>query len=155
MIHTVAVSMIIFAGAIICHVFLHRGGLVRLALATYPVGWVFLFAGPFGMAYPVTGLSLYTISCAAYFLYFMSYLAQAESPSAKVLAIVRSSSPVSEAQILSRFTNDELIGMRMKRLMHAEWIAKRGHSIIATRRGVLIAGIIHRYRDVLGWDEGG
>lgn len=149
-------SIPVFIGAVAIHVILHRS--IRaptVALVAYPAGFIFLIVIARGSAYPLTTTVLYALLVVGYLLFFLSFLNDAESPSAKALEVVRSRGPISKAEVVSRFTNEELIGMRVRRLISAGWIAKEGRTIVATRRGAVIAGMFHWYRHLLGWDEGG
>lgn len=149
-------SILIFIGAILVHLLLHRT--IRhptVAVAPYPIGFILLIIAMRGSAYPLTAAVLYALLVAGYLLFFLSYLNDAESPSAKVLEVVRSRGPISKAEVVSRFTNEELIGMRVRRLIRAGWVMKRGRTLVATQRGALIAGLFAWHRRLLRWGDGG
>lgn len=149
-------SILAFIGAVTVHVIVHRMSRTPIAaLIAYPIGIIFLIVSMNRSAYPLTAVVLYVLLVTGYLLFFLSFLNDAQSPSAKMLTIIRARGPVSEAGIVSHFNNEELIGMRLKRLIGAGWIAKRGQKFAPTRRGALIAGIFRWYRHLLGWDEGG
>lgn len=142
--------------AMLMHVLLYRlrPGAVA-TLTPYSIGLGLLIWAVRGSAYPLTAAVLYALLVAGYLLFFLSYLNDAESPSAKVLEIVHSHGPLSEAGVASHFTNEELIGMRTRRLIGSGWITKKGSTFAPTRRGAFIAGMVYWYRHLLGWDDGG
>lgn len=149
-------SALVFLSAVLAHILLHR--LLRrpiAAVAAYPMGFLFLVAASRGSLYPLTTAALYALLVAGHLLFFFSYLNEAESPSAKVLEIVRDRGPLTAEAIVSRFTNEELIGARIGRLVRAGWVAKRGRLFVPTKRGALLAGLVQWYRRLLRWDEGG
>lgn len=154
--YALLMSVLVFAGAAAAHVILHR--LCRcpvVGLTPYPAGLVFLVTVVAGSGYPMTAVFLYCLLVLGYLLYFLSHISDGQSPSAKMLEIVRSHGPLSEAGVVSRFTNEELIGMRIRRLIGSGWITKKGSTLAPTRRGALIAWLVARYRGLLGWGEGG
>lgn len=156
MMHMAFISIATFIASVGVHIFLHR--LIRptvAAISAYLGGLMFLFAMVGQTQYPLTATILYCLLVLGYLLYFFSFLNDAESPSARVLSIVRSRGPIRHKQILTYFTDDDLIGMRITRLLGSGWIAKRRGTLIATRRGRLIAELFARYRGLLGWGEGG
>lgn len=154
--HALLLSILIFIGAILTHVVLHR--LIRSAagaVVAYAGGLVLLLFAIADTAFPVTAVFLYGLLVAGYLLYFLSFLNDAESPSAKVLDIVQRHGPMSYGDVLNRFTDEELIGMRVTRLLGSGWIEKKNGKFILTRRGSLVAGWFTLYRRLLHWDEGG
>lgn len=156
MMYSVLISVACFIVAVVVHVVIHRlTRSVVAAIGAYTAGLVLLLSVTRETLYPVTGVFLYCFLVVGYLLYFLSYLNDAESPSAKVLEIVRSRGPVSEDQIVSRFTNEELIGMRLTRLIRSGWLVGSKRRVRVTRKGVAIAGFFAWYRRLLRWDEGG
>lgn len=149
-------SILIFIGAILVHLLLHRT--IRhptVAVAPYPIGFILLIIAMRGSAYPLTAAVLYALLVAGYLLFFLSYLNDAESPSAKVLSVVRAHGPLGRRAILAHFTDEELIGKRIARLIRFGWVEKNGEKLVVTRHGALIAGMFAWYRRLLGWGEGG
>lgn len=149
-------SVLVFAVAVAVHVILYRfrPSLVTAVIA-YPVGLALLVFFLRESAYPFTTIFLYCLLVVGYLLYFLSYTNDAESPSAKVLDVVKRYGPMRYGEILNRFTNEELIGMRLTRMVQSGWIVKKDGRVRVTGRGAAIAGFFAWYRGLLGWDSGG
>lgn len=149
-------SMVVFVGALCCHVIVYR---VRrspvAAIIAYPVGLAFLVFFLRAEAFPFTAIFLYCLLVAGYLLYFLSYTNDAESPSAKVLEVIKLYGPLGRRAILAHFTDEELIGMRLTRLIGSGWLVKKDGRFSVTGRGAFIAGLFAWYRGLLGWTDGG
>ncbi len=149
-------STMAFVSAVAAHVILYRRSRSAVAaVICYPAGLVLLVFFVRETSYPLTAIFLYGLLVVGYLLYFVSYTNDAQSPSAKVMDIVRADGPISPRAVASRFTNTELIGMRIVRLVRSGWIEQSGGRLRVTGRGALIAGLFAWYRRLLGWGDGG
>ncbi len=78
-----------------------------------------------------------------------------ESPTTKILIGLRHNGSLTEKQILSLFTYDEVIGKRIDELIQSKWIGKYNDTFFVTKRGKHIASFFTLYRRLLGLSEGG
>lgn len=153
-------SILVFVGAVCCHVIVHRL-LVRLGIVTtktiivYVIGFLVLAVIVRSMTFPVTSLWFYTLLVVSHLLYFLSFLSDAQSPSAKLLQVVKERGPLDRRAILTHFSNDELIGMRLQRLIGSGLLDGDGGRLHMGPGGSVIAGFFGLYRKLLQWDDGG
>lgn len=153
-------SILVFVGAVCCHVLVHRL-LVRWGIVTgktitvYAIGFLVLAGIVRSMQFPVTALWFYTLLVISYLLYFLSFLSDGQSPSAKIIRMVASHGPLSRREILTLLTNEELLGTRISRLISSGLLSNVGDRLHVRPSGVVIAGFFGLYRKLLRWDWGG
>mgnify|MGYP001578078733 FL=1 len=155
------VSFIVFVGTLAVHILIHRHLSYRWGIVTaktiivYVIGFLVLAGIVRSMQFPVTALWFYTLLVLSYLLYFLSFLSDGESPSAKILGMVASHGPLSRREILTRLTNEELLGTRITRLLRSGFLRRVGDRLHVRPGGAVIAEFFELYRKLLGWDRGG
>ncbi len=158
--YSLLLSFIVFTGAVCVHIVIHRvlarWGIVTLkTIIVYGLGLVVLVPIARPLPLPLTAITLYSALVAAYLLFFLSVYFEGESPSAKLLAILKANKPLAYRQILAQFTNSELFATRLRRLVDGGFLSYRARAFRATQKGLLLARAFEFYRSILGWDEGG
>ena len=155
------VSFLAFVGTLAVHILIHRHLSYRWGIVTaktiivYVIGFLVLAGIVRSMQFPVTALWFYTLLVLSYLLYFLSFLSDGESPSAKILRVVAKEGPLNRREILARLTNEELLGMRISRLISSGLLSNVGDRLHVRPSGAVIAGFFELYRKLLRWDWGG
>lgn len=157
----ILVSLGAFVATVAVHVLIHRHLAYRWGIVTgktiivYAAAFLILAGIVATMPFPLTTLWLYALLVLSYLLYFLSFLSEGESPSAKILRIVSAEGPLSCADIFSRFTNEELFGKRLKQLVLSGFLMRVGDRFRVCKRGAVAAEFFLWYRKLLRWDWGG
>lgn len=145
-------SLGVFAVMVILHVCLHRA-LARWGIVT--VKTIAIYSLGFFLPLPLTGIMLYGLLVGGYLLFFLSYYWEGQSPSAKILAVVKAHGAREYHQILARFSNKELFDTRLKVLEQSGYIRKRQGVYVVQCKGALLVKLFTGYRTLLRWDKGG
>jgi len=158
------ISLLVSVGSffvtIAVHVLLHRV-LARWGIRTvktimvYAVGVGILTAIVWSRPFALTAIALYSVLVAAFLLYFLSFFVDAESPSAKLMGVLKKHGPLEEKQIVKFFSDKEIFEGRLAMLAQTGYIVQRNSRYIATKKGMVIARLFERYRKILRWDKGG
>ncbi len=164
-------SIFIFISTVVVHVYLHRL-LKRHSINTlktifiFPIGVIgtvlIVFTQdhlPSGSLWtlplPLTSLALYGLMATLHVMLFASYFFNAESPSAKLLFMVRRKGALARHRIFSSFSNESLILKRLEGLVVSGYARKKGAAWTITPKGARAASLIEWYRSLLRWDKGG
>lgn len=116
--------------------------------------WI-LSLGVSRIALPYTSIALYLFCSLAYLSIAGAPILGYESPTTKILIGLRRKGPLTEKQILSLFTYDEVIGKRINGLIQSKWIAEYNNTFSVTKRGNHIASFFIAYRRLLRLSKGG
>lgn len=90
-----------------------------------------------------------------FILFSVSALMGDESPTSKILLLVKQKRNMSYDEIRTKFQNEKLIKMRLNNLVSIGWIKKTRQSYFVLPKGIIIARIIQFYRKLLGWSDFG
>lgn len=163
-------SGIIFLITFIIHILLHRF-LLRYKIVTFKSLSIFAFGFILdlgGVIYlyenvpinnseilftplPVTALILYVLLSLNFAIFMTSIYLKDQSPSAKLVWLVKINSKAELKEIKHYFSNSELIFKRLADLVRVRWIKKEGARYKIITRGKLIIKFIYFYRSLLGW----
>ena len=168
------ISWCIFLLAITLHVILHRI-LVKCGIVTFKSTIIFiialicnalvLFVFPqdrivyntslFSIRLPYSALTSNVLLMLIFILFFTGPFWGEESPSFKIIFLIRKHKRLSSSSICKQFSNADLIKKRLSFLVNARYIANENDVYIVLPKGKIMYLLIERYRKLLNWYEGG
>lgn len=138
----IVASVILFILTVLVHIFFHRwlmgrGGVTIKIFSVFLFGFIlnafsilFLFhTRKWGVIpLPVTSVFLYGLLSLSYIIFFASPFLGDESPSSKILLLVKKNGRMSLEKIKDNFSDEKLILKRLKDMMKAGLIEEKGGS---------------------------
>lgn len=100
---------------------------------------------------PYTSLIFYLLLTAVYFLIYTVPYLSAESPSAIILHIISTKGKQKEKEIISHFSNDELITSRLRNMEASSIIEKKNNKYLIGSNGKTLIKLIVFYKKILNW----
>lgn len=104
---------------------------------------------------PITSMLLYVTCSVSYISITASPTLGDQSPSSKIVLSLLHKGSQNEKQILVLFTEEEVLGKRLKDLVDSGCVEKKKTKYFVTKRGMLLASVFINYRKLLGISEGG
>lgn len=170
-----AISGIMFFSMVFVHVCIHRyleaiGKNSLLTLSVYimglailvPVIWYYDAATPYNripdlltQPAPVSSVLLYGFLSLAHAMLFISYMLESESPSERMLFLIRSRDGVTFKEIRKLFADEEIVKRRIKLLENQKQVSVKGGKITASPKALKVAAMISWYRNLFRWGPGG
>ncbi len=167
----ITISAAIFIFAVISHIIIYKS-LIKYSIKGY-ITYLFVFISGLicdvyliralslnsqsGMNYNLwsenlvgSSICLYILLTLTYLLFFLSPMGE-ESPTSKILLLMRKSQKMTETQITSYFSNYKLIRGRLKSLVDFGWIKQVDKMYSVLPKGDKIARIILIYRKLISW----
>lgn len=167
----ITISVVVFIFAVISHIIIYNA-LIKYSIRGY-ITYLFVFISGLicdvyliltlvqnsqgRMNYDLwsenlagSSICLYILLALTYLLFFLSPMGE-ESPTSKILLLMRKSQKMTETQISSYFSNEKLIKGRLKSLVDYGWIRQVDKMYSVLPKGDNIAGIILIYRKLIGW----
>lgn len=171
----VLVSICVFVLALIVHILAYK--LFRkitrhneVLLVIFSAGMIavtaveFLLLGNFirfpdtGFFYaplPFTAVATYALLSMGYLIFFIAPFLGEESPTSLLLVMLLKKKRATETEIISAFSDSELILKRLEKLKEQGFIKLRNKNYSINRRGLRIAYLVNMYRKLLGWESFG
>lgn len=165
----IVVSLISFIFTVLVHILFHRW-LIEKGRATVKIFSVFLFGfilNAFLILFlfhngnwrsiplPMTSVALYGLFSLTYIIFFASPFLGDESPSSKILLLVKKSGKMSFEGIKDNFSDEKLILKRLKDMARANLIEEKGESKKRYRilpKGQKIAMFVIFYRRLMSYN---
>lgn len=107
------------------------------------------------MQLPFSTMIIFLLLALAFIIFSISPLLGDESPTSKILLLIRKKKQMSYDQIKTKFSNEKLIKKRLDQMMNLGWIKHAGRGYKTKDKGRRIADVIHFYRKILGWSSFG
>lgn len=170
-------GLIIFIFCTVIHIWLHRllqknkiktlktcfifvlGGLINIgfmfsitgnqnALSNETLNW-------WTLPLPLTSVFIYFLLSISYVLTFIYPNSKQISPTYKIILLLQKKKSLSEKEILSCFSDKELIFGRLRFLVSHGFVKELEQNFVALPKGKKFDRIINFYRRLMSWDKGG
>jgi hypothetical protein len=160
---TVCVFLVFIPVHIGVHKTLRNSGIITfLSGAIFFIGFIFLSVYFFSSViskdfsgFPLTMTIIYILLAADYMVEIATPVLGDESPSAKILYLLQKKIKMNKDQIVSRFSDDRLIGKRLTDLIGSEMISFSGKKYFILPAGNKIMNLIIVFRKMMRMENAG